>query len=64
MLERFMEEEICHIEILKEYDLYVARMDSELGGEREYRSGAFEGILRQIIDELRDEFDNPELEES
>ena len=52
-----MEEALCHIEILKEYDTYYARMDSDLGGAREYRSGAFEGILRQIIAELQDEFD-------
>ncbi len=53
-----MEESLCNIEILQDNSTFIARMNSDLGGMREYRSSSFEGLLDQIINELQDEFDH------
>ncbi|MDG6223988.1 MAG: hypothetical protein QCI82_00570 [Candidatus Thermoplasmatota archaeon] len=52
-----MEEEICHIEISKEDREIVARLESDLGGIREFRSYTFEELLKIIINELQEEFE-------
>ena len=53
-----MEESLCNIEILQNNSTFIARMTSDLGGMREYKSSSFEGLLDQIINELQDEFDH------
>ena len=52
-----MEEMLCNIEVLQDNSTFIARITSDLGGMREYRSSSFEGLLDQIINELQDEFD-------
>jgi hypothetical protein len=57
--EKKMEEPICHIEISKEEDEIVAKLQSDLGGIREFRSLTFEQILKLIVNELQEELDFP-----
>jgi hypothetical protein len=52
-----MDEPICHIEISKEDDEIVARIQSDLGGIREFRSHSFEHTLKLIVNELQEELD-------
>ena len=52
-----MEETICNIEIVKTPKQYVAKIQTELGGLREYRSEDFEEILEQIVMDLQEEFE-------
>ncbi len=53
-----MEESLCHIEFLKKASTYLARVQSELGGLREYRSNTFEEVLEQVIIDLQEEFES------
>lgn len=53
-----MEESLCNVEILKVANTYVARVQSELGGLREYRSSSFEEVLEQVIIDLQEEFES------
>ncbi|MFQ5909307.1 MAG: hypothetical protein ACE5IJ_01125 [Thermoplasmata archaeon] len=52
-----MEELLCNIEFLKDASTYLARVQSELGGLREYRSSSFEEVLEQVIIDLQEEFE-------
>jgi hypothetical protein len=52
-----MEENLCNIEFLKKASTYLARVQSELGGLREYRSSTFEEVLEQVIIDLQEEFE-------
>lgn len=52
-----MEEEICHIEISKEDREIVAKLESDLGGIREFRAYNYEDLLKMVINELQEEFD-------
>jgi hypothetical protein len=52
-----MEEPICHIEISREEDEIVARLQSDLGGIREFRSMTFEQILKLVVNELQEELE-------
>jgi hypothetical protein len=52
-----LEEEICHIEIKKEEDEIVAKLESDLGGIREFRAFRYEDLLKMLINELQEEFD-------
>jgi hypothetical protein len=52
-----MEESLCNVEILKVANTYVARVQSALGGLREYRSSSFEEVLEQVIIDLQEEFE-------
>lgn len=51
------QESLCNIEILKENNLFVVRIDSTIGGIREYKSSNFEDVLNQLDTDLRDDFD-------
>ena len=51
-----MEEALCHIEISEDDSEIVAKVQSDLGGLREFRSDTLEEILRLIIIELQEEF--------
>lgn len=55
--ESAMEESLCNIEFLKKASTYLARVQSELGGLREYRSNTFEEVLEQVIIDLQEEFE-------
>ena len=52
-----MEELLCTIEILKSANSYIGKVQSELGGLREYKSPVFEEVLDQIIIDIQEEFD-------
>ena len=53
-----MEEVLCNIELIKENNDYVAKLQSDLGGLREYRSGNFEEVLEQLVIDLQEEFES------
>ena len=58
-----MEEPICHIEISKDEEEIVAKLQSDLGGIREFRSFTFEHILKLVVNELQEELEfNAETE--
>ncbi len=60
-----MEEALCHIEISKDDDEIVAKLQSDLGGIREFRSRTFEHTLKMIVNELQEELEfnaEPEAE--
>jgi len=57
LLPRSMEEEICHIEILRVGEQLVANVQTALGGVREYEGPTFEETLRQLVIDLQQEFD-------
>ena len=52
-----MEETLCNVEFLKGPKTFIARVQSELGGLREYRSESFEEVLEQVIIDLQEEFE-------
>ncbi len=52
-----MEEPICHIEISKEDEFVIAKLQSEWGGIREFRSLTFEGTLKMLVNELQAELE-------
>jgi hypothetical protein len=53
-----MEEVLCSIEIIKENNDFVAKIQSDLGGSREYRSQLFEDVLEQFVMDLQEEFES------
>lgn len=52
-----MEESLCNVEFLKDNNNFVARVQSELGGLREYQSSSLEEVLEQVIIDLQEEFE-------
>ena len=52
-----MEESLCNIEISKSANSYTAKIQTDLGGVREFRSSTFEDILRRIALDLQEEFE-------
>ena len=53
-----MEELLCNIEIVKENNDFVAKIQSDLGGHREYRSQNYEDVLEQFLMDLQEEFES------
>ncbi|MDR0523433.1 MAG: hypothetical protein LBG62_03325 [Candidatus Methanoplasma sp.] len=53
-----MEELLCNVELVKENNDFVARIQSDLGGMREYKSPNFEEVLEQIFTDLQEEFES------
>ncbi len=54
-----MEEEVlCNIELVKDNNDFVAKIQSEFGGVREYRSSQFEEVLEQLMQDLQEEFES------
>ena len=53
-----MEEELCTIEILKDNNDFIARIRSEMGGVRDYRSPSFEDVLEQFLMDIQEEFES------
>ncbi len=56
-----MEESICRIELEIEDTTYIAKVQTDMGGQREYRSTRFDGLLNQLMSELQAEFE-PDFE--
>ena len=52
-----VEELLCSVEILKRPRAYAARIQSQLGGVREYKSPKFEEMLEQVIIDIQEEFE-------
>jgi len=53
-----MEEPLCSVEFLRNDVQFLAKVQSDLGGLREYRSASFEEILEQVIIDLQEEFES------
>jgi hypothetical protein len=53
-----MEEVLCNVELIKENNDYIAKIQSDLGGLREYRSPNFEEVLEQMTMDLQEEFES------
>lgn len=51
-----MEESLCRIEIIKDGREFVARAQSQSGGNREYRDTIFEDMLTELVIDLQEEF--------
>ena len=54
----FMEEKLCDVELIKENNEYVAKIQSGIGGMREYRSVNYEEVLEQMTMDLQEEFES------
>ncbi|MDP8012039.1 MAG: hypothetical protein ACP5F1_02060 [Thermoplasmata archaeon] len=52
-----MEETLCSIEFLSDKKGFVARLNSDIGGLREYKASTFDELLSQVMIELQDEFE-------
>lgn len=52
-----MEESLCNIQIMRESSSFVVKIQTELGGIREYKSKNFEGVLQQMLTDIQEEFD-------
>ena len=53
-----MEEELCIIEIVKDNNDFIAKIKSDIGGHREYKSQDFEDVLEQFVLDLQEEFES------
>ena len=53
-----MEEVLCNIEIIKENNDFVVRVQSAFGGVRNYRSDVFEDVFEQFMMDVQEEFDS------
>ena len=49
-----VEESLCRIEIMKEGNEFVARVETQ-GGVKEYRNIVFEDMLRELFIDLQEE---------
>lgn len=57
--EHLMEEEVlCNVELVKDNNDFVIKIQSDLGGVREYRSSNFEEVLEQLMQDLQEEFES------
>jgi hypothetical protein len=56
-----VEESIANVEIVRVANSFVGKVQSELGGVREYRGNTFEEVLEQVIIDLQEEFEVPDL---
>ena len=52
-----MDELLCVIEIYKQQRAYVGKVESQLGGRREYKGDKFMEVLDQIIMDVKEEFE-------
>ncbi len=53
-----MEEPLCSVEFLRDNSHFLSKVQSDLGGLREYRSPSFEEVLEQVIIDLQEEFES------
>ena len=53
-----MEEPLVTIEIYSDEDDIVSRVQSDLGGIREYRAPSYSEMLRELINDLLEEFED------
>ena len=50
-----MEEHLCDVEIVKQNNEFIVRIQSEGSGMRDFRSNDFEEVLEQLYLDLREE---------
>src|SRR3990170_1146864 len=55
-----MEESLVNVEFIKSSNRYIARIQSEIGGMREYTSNSFEEVLEQVVIDLQEEAESYE----
>ena len=55
-----MEESLVSVEFLKSSNRFIARIQSEIGGMREYTSSSFEEVLEQVVIDLQEEAESYE----
>jgi hypothetical protein len=53
----YMHKSLCNIEILKNPDSYIAKIQTDMGGIRVLKSPTFEGILEQVVLDIQEEFE-------
>ncbi len=53
-----MEEPLCSVEFLRDNSTFVAKIQSDLGGLREYRSESLEEVLEQVMIDIQEEFES------
>lgn len=53
-----VEEVICTVEFIKQANTYLARVQSEVGGVREYKSSSISEVLEQVVIDLQEEFES------
>ena len=53
-----MEDVLCNIELVKDNNYFIARIQSEYNGTREYKSSNSEEVLEQMTMDLQEEFDS------
>ena len=53
-----MEDVLCNIELVKDNNYFIARIQSEYNGTREYKSSNIEEVLEQMTMDLQEEFDS------
>lgn len=53
-----MEEPLVTIEIFSDGDEIVSKVQSDLGGIREYRGSTYRDMLRELIHDLMEEFED------
>lgn len=54
-----VEESLAAVEFIRTSDNFLAKVQSALGGVREYRGSTFEQVLEQVIIDLQEEFEIP-----
>ena len=60
-LERIpVEESLVSVEFLKSSNRFIARIQSEIGGMREYASNSFEEVREQVVIDLQEEAESYE----
>ncbi len=52
-----LEEVLCNVEFFKADKTHIAKVQSALGGRREYRGESFQEVLEQVTMDLQEEFD-------
>jgi len=53
-----MEEVLGKVEFIKNEKEYIARIQTDIGGYREYRAKQIDEVLRQVTDDLQEEFES------
>jgi len=52
-----LEENICNIQIMRDSSSFVVKIQTEVGGLREYKAKSFEAVLQQMLIDVQEEFD-------
>jgi hypothetical protein len=50
-----MSDTLCQIEILKDGHFFIARTQTEAGGQKEYKNTVFEDMLTEMVTSLQEQ---------